>query len=133
MQNKTLYPAQSNGVNKVYLEFELLGAGAAALTIPADGSGVNWVQSVSRSGAGVFVVTMKDAWNKVIYKSAEQDDTLNDGAYATIGNVTNEGTGTPLTFTIRTRIAAGTAGDPAAARRVGVSLVLRNGQQLAGG
>jgi hypothetical protein len=76
---------------------------------------------------------MKDSWNKVIFKSADLDDTLNDGGYATVGNVTNEGTSTALTFTIYVRAAAGTVADPAAARRIGVSLSLRNGLQLNGG
>ena len=127
MANRNFYPSQSTGLNKVYMEFELLGAGAAALTIPTAGGGSQWVQSVTRTSAGLFVVTLKDAWNKVLFKSVDLDDTLNDGAYATVGTVLNEGTATPLSFQIFTRIAAGTIGDPAAARRIGVSLVFRNG------
>ena len=133
MANRAFYPSQTSGLGQVFLNFELLGAGAAALTIPAAGGGAPWVTSVTRSGAGVFVVTLKDAWNKCLFKSADMDDTLNDGAYATVSDVTNEGTATPLVFTIRTRIAAGTAGDPAAARRIGVSLCLRNGAVGVGG
>jgi hypothetical protein len=133
MNSKTLYPSQSSGINQVFVTFELLGAATSALTIPSDGAGAPWVASVSRSGVGIFVVTLKDAWNKVLFKSAELDDTLNDGAYATCSNVANENTGTALTFTIRTRSAAGAAADPAAARRIGVTLVLRNGVQLGGG
>ena|SRR5882724_6993211 len=133
MANRTFYPAQSTGLDKVYMEFELLGAGASALTIPTGGAGAAWVNTVTRTSAGLFVVTLRDAWNKCLFKSVDMDDTLNDGAYATCGTVLNEGTATPLSFQIFTRIAAGTIGDPAAARRIGVSLVLRNGVQLGGG
>jgi hypothetical protein len=133
MANRALYPSWSTGLNRVYCEFELLGAGASALTIPVDGGGAAFVQSVSRSGAGVFVVTMKDAWSKVVSKGADLDDTLNDGGYATMGTVTNEGTALPLTFTVRIRAAAGTLADPAAARRISIKLTMRNGVLNQGG
>lgn len=113
------------GSARVYYEFELLGAGAAALTLSTDTA--YSVASVTRSGVGIFVVTLKDAFTKLLFKGVELDDTLNDGAYATCSDVLNEGTATPLKFTIRVRAAAGTAADPAAARRIGVALVLRNG------
>jgi hypothetical protein len=109
------------------MEFELLGAGAAALTLSTDAA--HAVASVSRSGTGVYVVTLKDAFTKVVFKDAEMDDTLNDGAYATVSDVTGEGTASPITFTIRTRAAAGTATEAASARRIGVRLALRNGSR----
>lgn len=123
--NRTLYPSQSYGANRVYMEFELKGAGAAALTLSTDAA--NEVASVTRSGAGIYVVTLRDAFNKCIFKSADMDDTLNDGAYATVSDPLNEGTATAFSFTIRTRAAAGTATDAASGRRIGVALVLRNG------
>jgi len=132
MANRSFYPAQGYGINRVYAEFELLGAGASALTVPTN-PGANIVASVTRSGVGIFVVTLKDAFNKVLFKSAELDDTLNDGSYATASDVTNEGTALPIVFTIRTRSAAGVLADPAVARRVGVAMVLRNGVALQGG
>lgn len=133
MQSKTLYPSQSSGLNQVFVNFELLGAGAAALTIPSTGGGANWVASVTRTSTGLFVVTLKDAWNKCLFKSSDLDDTLNDGGYATVGTLLNEGTSTALSFQLYVRAAAGTVADPAANRRVGVSLCLRNGVQLGGG
>ncbi len=125
MSDRTRYPSQSAAAARVYIEFELKGAGAAVLTASKDAANV--VASISRSGVGINVVTMKDAFNYVVFKSAEPDDTANDGAYATVSDVTNEGTATPLQFTIRTRAAAGTAADLAAGRRLGVNLCLRNG------
>jgi len=125
MSNRNLYPSQSYGAGRVYMEFELKGAGASALTLSTDAAQA--VASVSRSGVGVYVVTLKDAFWKCVTKNAELDDTLNDGAYATCSDLTNEGTSTPLTFTIRTRNAGGTATEAASGRRIGVTLVLRNG------
>jgi hypothetical protein len=124
MSNRTKYPAQSYGSGRIYLEFELLGAGAAALTASTDTGGV--VASISRSGVGINVVTLKDAFVKVVEKGAEVDDTANDGAYATVSDVTNEGTNTPLQFTIRTRSAAGALADMAAGRKVGVHMSFRD-------
>lgn len=125
MANRTWYPTFSGGAGRIFLDFELIGAGAAPPTLSKDAAQV--VSGVTRSGAGVYVVTLKDAYGYVIRKSAEPDDTLNDGAYATCSDITNAGTNTPLQFTIRTRNAGGTATELASGRRLGVSLVLRNG------
>ena len=133
MGNRTFYPSFASGLQRVFMEFELLGAGASALTIPTAGGGLPWVASISRSGVGVYVVTMKDAWNKVISKGCDLDDTLNDGGYCTMGNITNEGTATPLLFTVYVRTAGGVAADAAAARRIAVKLTLRNGVASQGG
>jgi hypothetical protein len=127
MANRSYYPSQGSGLNYVWLTFELAGAGASALTLPAGGGAANVVSTVTRTSAGLFVVTLKDAWNKCLFKSADLDDTLNDGGYATVGTVLNEATATPLSFQIFVRAAAGTVADPAAARRIGVSLCMRNG------
>lgn len=126
MANRNLYPSQSFGAGRVYMEFELKGAGAAPLTLSTDAAQA--VASVSRSGVGVYVVTLKDAFQAVVAKNAEPDDTLNDGSYATCGNLANEGTNTPLQFTIYVRSAAGAAAELAAGRRLGVVLSLRNGK-----
>ena len=123
---RTLYPSQSYGSGRVYLEFQFQANGASQPALSTV-DGADAVASLNRTGAGVIVVTLKDSFNKVIYAGADIDDTLNDGAYATVSNVTNEGTSSALTFTIRTRNAAGTAADMAAARKIGVVLILRNG------
>lgn len=128
MGNRTLNPNVQTygGPNVVYAEFELLGGGAGnPLTLSTDAKLI--VNTVTRSSAGVYVVTLKDAYTKLVYKSIDLDDTLNDGGYATCGSVTNEGTSTPIVFTIYTRAAAGTVADAALNRRVSVSLRFRNG------
>ncbi len=125
MANRTFYPSQSYGSSRVYAEFLFdTNNTSTPLTSTLDGGDV--VASFNRTGVGVIVVTLKDAFNKVIALDASLDDTANDGAYATVGNVTNEGTSTPIVFTIRTRAATGTLTDYAA-RRVRVAIAFRNG------
>lgn len=127
MANRTFYPSFSYGSARVFLDFRFDCNGASSPTLASlQGVGVDTVASLNRTGAGVIVVTLKDAFPLVIRVDAILDDTANDGAYATVGNVTNEGTASGLTFTVRTRAAAGTLTD-FAARRCQVSAVLRNG------
>lgn len=105
MANRTFYPSQSYGSSRVYAEFFLLGNGASAPAYASvDGSDiVSPTVAITRSSQGVYVVTLKDNFNKVVFASAEMDDTAADGAYATIGNIANEGTATPLALTVNVR------------------------------
>jgi len=125
MANRTFYPSQSTGIDVVYMQFELKGAGASALTLSLDASPV--VASVVRNGTGLHTVTLKDSFSKVLFKCAEPDDTANDGSYCTVLNVQNESTSSALTFQIQFRNAGGTAAEAASGRRIGVVLALRNG------
>lgn len=125
MANRTWYPSQSYGSGRVYAEF-CFDTNNTNNPLITTVDGANIVASFNRTGAGVIVVTLKDPFNKVIALDASLDDTANDGAYATVGNVTNEGTANPIVFTIRTRAAAGTLTDYAA-RRVRVAVAFRNG------
>ena len=47
MANRTFYPSQSGAVDRVYIDFELKGAGAAALTLSTDAA--QFVSGVTRS------------------------------------------------------------------------------------
>jgi len=125
--NRTFYPSYSYGSGRVFLDFAFTCNNTSApLTSSLIGAGTDVIASFSRSVAGVIVVTMKDAFVKCIKISAELDDTANDGSYATVGTLTNEGTNLGLQFTVRTRVAAGTLTD-FSARKCGVSAVLKNG------
>ena len=91
------------------------------------------IATVTRTGAGVLVFQLSnaDTFNKVIYLSADLDDSAADGRYATCGNVTNEGTATGIAFTVRTRAATGTltdfgTGGTGAATKLSVSVIFRN-------
>lgn len=127
MANRTFYPSFSYGSGRVFLDFsfDANGASSPALT-SLRGVGVDTIASLNRTGAGVIVVTLKDAFPQVVRADAFLDDTANDGSFATLGNLTNEGTALGLSFTVRTRVVAGTLTD-FTARRVGCSVVLRNG------
>lgn len=127
MANRTFYPCHSYGSGRVYLEFGFnTNNTSSPLTSTLVGSGVDVISSLSRSGVGVIVVTLKDPFVKCIRASADLDDTANDGAYASVGSITNEGTSTGLSFTVRTRAAAGTLTDYTA-RKLSIGLVLKNG------
>jgi len=125
MANRTFYPSQNYGHNRVYCEFLFQTNGASnPLLTTVDGADV--VASLVRSGVGVIVVTLKDAYNKAIFASADLDDTPNDGAYATIKSVSNEGTNTPIAFTITTRAGATTTATDYTGRVCRISLAFRN-------
>lgn len=129
--------AQNYGLGRVYMEFLFQTnntsspslstvVGVTSGTAGAGQAPPPVVASITRTGVGVLVVQFSnvDTFNKLIYCSAELDDT-GSGEYATTGNVTNEGTSTGLAFTIRTRVAGGTLTD-FSARTVRVSIVFRN-------
>lgn len=127
MANRTFYPSFSYGSGRVFLDFSFDANGASnpALTT-LRGVGVDTVLSLTRTGVGIIVVALRDAFPQVVRADSFLDDTTNDGAFATLGNITSEGTATGLSFTVRTRAVAGALTD-FSARRVGCSLVLRNG------
>jgi hypothetical protein len=117
----------SYGSGRVYLDFffTLNGTSNPALT-SLDGAGIDTILSLTRTGTGLITVALKDPFVKVIRAGGEIDDTANDGAYATVGALANEGTNVGITFGIRTRSAAGTLTD-FSSRKCSVGLVLRNG------
>jgi len=130
MANRTFYPSSGYGSGRVYLEFSFLANGASNPT-GTNGvgtvDGADAVASISLSATGTYTVTLKDNFNKIIYATAEIDDSVPDGAYATVGLVSGENTANPLVFKVYTRAAGGSATNMAANRRVQVSMALRNG------
>lgn len=83
------------------------------------------IQSVTRTGVGVFTVVLTDNFRYGITKFADLEDNTGSGAYATIGSEANAGTTLPLTFTVRTWAAAGTALETTGLR-VSVSICAKN-------
>ena len=129
--------AANYGNGRVYLDFNFLTnntsspllstvVGVTAGTAGAGQAPPPVIASITRTGVGVLVVQLSnsDAFNKAIYISADLDD-AGAGDYATVGNVSNEGTATGLAFTIRTRVVAGTLTD-FTGRKISVSAILRN-------
>lgn len=114
MANRTFYPSQSYGTGRVYAEFRFTAPGASTSVATTGSSstldGCDIVSSIAHvAGTNVLTVTLKDAFPKVIDVQANIRDDAGNGAYATTGTITNEGTGSPITFKIQTFNAAGTA------------------------
>jgi hypothetical protein len=139
MSDRTFYPSQTYGFGRVYLEFQfqsnntsnptLVFAGQSG-TQTVFGVGGDVISTITYAATGVLTVQLqpRDHYNKVIYKSAEIDDSAatNDGAYATVGDVTNEGTTSGISFKIRCRAETGTPTAMAAGRVIQALLVFRN-------
>lgn len=97
---------------------------------PGGGSGPTpFLQSITHSATGILLVTLNDTFNKLLFARAEvvDDPASPDAARATISNISNEGTATPVTFKIHYWTGGTpTATDPPAGRAIMVDLVLRN-------
>lgn len=131
MANRTFYPAYSYGSGRVYCEALITLAGAATSVALTSVDGCDIIASITHVAAtNKWTVTLKDAFNKVIAHSIDIREAVANGAgnYATIGNFTNEGTATPLTFSIYTWNAAGTARNDST-ETLSMSLALRNGNR----
>lgn len=129
MANRTFYPAQCYGSSRVYLELQIVLAGAATSVALSSVDGADAVASIAHvAGTNKWTVTLKDSFNKVITHSAELKEVVAGGSgdYATLGNFTNEGTSSPLTFALYTFNAAGTAQNDST-KTVAINLALRNG------
>ena len=121
------FPSIGYGFGRIYGEFCFQANNTSTpLLSTVQGDAGQLVASFNRTAAGVIVVTLIQPYHKLVAAAADVDDTADDGAYATVGTITNEGTSTPLTFTIRTRVAAGTKADMAAGRKISVFLAFQN-------
>ena len=114
---------------EIFVDCSFVTANTASPTITykADGTlarGLG-IQSVTRTGVGVFTVVLTDNFRYAIDKFADLEDNSGNGAYATIGNETNAGTTLPLTFTVRTWAASGSALDTTGLR-VSISVCCKN-------
>lgn len=129
MANRTFYPSQSYGSGRVYLEFRFTAPGSGTSVASANIDGCDGVASITHgAGTNKFTITLKDSFNKVIASSVDLVESTAGGAgnYASIGNFTNEGSSSALSFNVYTWAAAGSArNDPTDS--IVVALVLRNG------
>jgi hypothetical protein len=139
MADRTFYPSYVYGFARVYLDFQFQANGASNPSLVFSGQsgtqtvfgiGGDVLASITYSATGHYAVQLqpRDHYNKVIYKTADLDDTVQDAAYATCGSVTNEGsTSLGIKYTINAYIANGSAGLQAGAGRViHTMLVFRN-------
>jgi hypothetical protein len=110
-----------SGQNELDFSFLLNGAGAITIANPAPnalaatinyrGGGMLPGGSVVFTATGIYTVTLGLGYTfrYIVTKTADLDDTVNDGAYATLGSVTGEGTNGQITMQLITRAAAGAA------------------------
>ena len=140
MSNRTFYPSQSYGFARVYCEFRFLSNNTSSPVLVFAGQagtqniwgvGGDVISSITYAATGILTVLFnpRDGYNKVIYVSADIDDSaaVNDGAYATCGDVANEGSATlGIQYKIRCRAATGTATAMTANRSISTILALRN-------
>jgi hypothetical protein len=134
MADRNLDSGKNFGKGMVYLDFGFLTNGTGAIDMTTlTGGGKDAVLSVTRAAAGRITIVLKDKFRYVVRKSAELEDLASgsdDGSYATCGPVTGGGA-TAISFDVFTRVVAGTktdfgTGGTGTARRVGVSMVLKN-------
>lgn len=129
MADRLFFPHPGRiGHNRVDIEFSFRCNGASNPTTASYASAGNVVASITYAATGKYTITFsgRDYYNAVVWADANLEDAATpDGSYATAGNVTNEGTSSPLTFMVSTFNAAGV---PAqfSGRRVWVKLTLRN-------
>lgn len=131
MANRSWYPNYSYGLGRVYLEFGFTAGGASA---PALSSvfGADCVLSFAHTGGTqIITVNLKDNFNKVCYASADSEGGGASGDWATVDTISNEASATPISFTIKTWQAAGSARNDQTGR-VRCCLAFRNTTQQPG-
>lgn len=128
MADRNLDSGHNFAKGMVYLDFSFLTNNTSNPLTSTFRGGADAVASVVYSAVGILIVTLKDKWRYVAAKTADLEDlnSSDDGAYASVGAVQNEGSSTTApSFKIYTRAAAGTKTD-FTNRRVTISLALKN-------
>ena len=128
MANRTLYPAQNYGSSRVYAEIRFTAPGAGTSVPASSVDGANIVASIAHvAGTNKLTITLKDTFRRAIYANANVlEGAVGDGQWASVGNVANEGTATPIAFDVYTWSAAGAAANDSA-RTIVVALAFKNG------
>lgn len=117
------------GRGNVYLDFSFLMNGSSNPVLTSlRGVGADVVTSLTYAATGKVTVVLRDPFRYIITKTADLEDVATpDGAYASIGNVSGEGSSSlnSLTFVVSTWTAGGVAAT-FSNRRVSVSMTLKN-------
>lgn len=133
------YTSQNVGsVGRYYTELKVTLGGSATSVTATRGAGMLAQTGgiVHVGGTNVWTFTMRDAWPEVVVHSVDVRDDAGNGAYATLGSFTNEGTGTavpapPITFKLQTWTAGGAALNDSTLVVV-IALALRNSNETYG-
>lgn len=130
--DRNLNDRKGVGVGMVDLDFSFACNNTSSpLMSTLRGADASWVESLTRTGVGVILVTLKlearCRYLVAIDATLQDLNASDDGAYATIGAVQNEGSSSAkMTFNVYTRAAAGTKTDYASPRRCSVSILAKN-------
>jgi hypothetical protein len=131
MGNRSMYPSTSGGsVGRVYAEIKLRLNGAGAPTVLSGNSLLSQTAPPTHTGGtNVIGLTMRDAWPEIITHAVDVRDDTPNGAYATLGNITNEAStaipALPITFNVATWTAGGAAANNSSLIIV-ITLAIRN-------
>ena len=128
MADRNLESGKNFAKGQVYLDFSFLTNNTSSPLTTTFRGGKEAIATVTYSAVGILIVTLADKWRYVTAKAVDIEDlnSSDDGSYATIGAVQNEGSSTTApSFKVYTRVAAGTKTD-FTGRRVSFQLVLKN-------
>ena len=102
--DRDLWPVRGPGNNVVPISFKFTLNGTGTIAASSFDGAVSFVVSVVYAAStGKYTVTMKDPVPQVIYADAAIDGgSAHDGAYGTCDAFQNEGTSSPLAFTLST-------------------------------
>jgi hypothetical protein len=104
-------------VKEIYLDVAIGSSGAPTLT---KGLGV---ASISRSSTGLYVITLQDAYMRLM---AAQVSILSASAQDIAAQLQAESVASAKTITFRTQVAAATVADPSSGSRILIRLDLKN-------
>lgn len=129
--DRNLESARNFAKGLVYLDFSFLTNGAAdPLKSTWRGGGIDGIASVVHAATGRYTITMKDKCRYIVGKTPNLEDLVSgsdDGAYASDGPVSNEGSSTLApSFDVFTRAGATTTKTDYTGRRCFVSICIKN-------
>jgi hypothetical protein len=114
------------GVSRVNLDFYFkTNAGSNPSPVASYHEGAVSTNVYAATGKYTLTMSARDTYGAVIFATAEMEDGASDGAYATIGQFSSEGTSTALSFVVSTFNAGGTL-TQYASRRVWICMVCLN-------
>lgn len=128
MADRNFEHGTNYGKGLVWLEFSFLANGASnPVSSGYRGVGTDVIKSITYTATGKYTIVLRDKFRYIICGDAGLWDIASpDGGYASFGNVSNEGSSTVgPTFVVATFSAAGTL-TQFSARRVNVTLCLKN-------
>lgn len=108
--------ALEHEVKEIYAEIAIAGSGAPTITYSTGAA------SISRTSAGLYVLTLQDAYNRLMHANVEIQSA---SAQDLVAQTASQSVSSAKTVTFRTQ-AAGVATDPTSGSVLRVALQLKN-------